>query len=109
MTRLALAVALVTLAGGLHPRLAGAADPAAAKAALDRGEALLARRENEAAVKAFTEAIAAARDRRGDAYLKLGKFKEAVADFDAYLAAEPAAAPQHWRRGIALYYAGRYA
>lgn len=91
------------------------ADPAAAKAAYDRGVKLLSERENEAAVKAFTAAVAAdpaaaaAYDRRGDAYLKLGRFKEAVADFDAYLAADPTAAPEHWRRGIALYYAGRYA
>src|SRR5437868_2956016 len=33
----------------------------------------------------------------------------ARADVDAVLAAHPDRAPGHWRRGIALYYAGRYA
>jgi len=49
------------------------------------------------------------RDRRGDERLLAGRFDEAIADFDAYLAVEPAADPYHWRRGIAYYYAGRYA
>ena len=73
-------------------------------------------RDNEAAAKALTDAItrepklAAAYDRRGDAYLKLGKFADAVADFDKFLALTPYPedAPKHWRRGIALYYAGKY-
>ena len=37
-----------------------------------------------------------------------GKFAESVAGFDAVARLEPAAAPQLWQRGIALYYAGRY-
>jgi len=71
-------------------------------------------RDNEKAVKAFTEVIklapdfATAYDRRGDAQLKLGNFKEAIADFDEFLKANPKFAPDHWRRGIALYYAGRF-
>jgi lipoprotein NlpI len=48
------------------------------------------------------------RDRRGDEQLFAGRFDESIADFDAYLAAEPEADPYHWRRGIAYYYAGRY-
>lgn len=48
------------------------------------------------------------RDRRGDEHLLAGRFDEALADFDAFLAAEPEADPYHWRRGIAYYYAGRY-
>src|SRR5262249_21287739 len=47
-------------------------------------------------------------DRRGDAYLKSGKFKEAIADYDKFLELNPKFAPDHWRRGIALYYAGRF-
>jgi lipoprotein NlpI len=50
----------------------------------------------------------AARDRRGAEYFKLGKVKEAIEDFDAYLKIHPKQLPEHWRRGIALYYAGRY-
>jgi lipoprotein NlpI len=71
-------------------------------------------RQNEEAVKDFTEVIKlepkaiVARDKRGDAQLKLGNFKEAIEDFDAYLKERPKAAPDHWRRGIALYYAQRY-
>ena len=53
--------------------------------------------------------LVAVRDARGDEYLKLGQFKEAIADFDAFLAVHPDRAAEHWRRGIALYYAGRYA
>jgi lipoprotein NlpI len=93
---------------------ASAADPAAARKAFDRGVKLLNERDNAGAAKAFTEAIGAdpdladAYDRRGDARLKLGQFKDAIADFDAYLKAVPKFAPEHWRRGIALYYAGRY-
>jgi lipoprotein NlpI len=78
------------------------------------GTAHAALRQNDEAAKAFTKVIeldasaVAAYDRRGDAYLKSGKFKEAVADFDKFLAARPKFAPDHWRRGIALYYAGRF-
>lgn len=49
------------------------------------------------------------RDRRGDEHLFAGRFEQALADFDAFLAAEPELGAQHWRRGIACYYAGRYA
>ena len=41
-------------------------------------------------------------------YLKSGKFKEAIADFDKFLELRPKFAPDHWRRGIALYYAGKF-
>jgi len=45
---------------------------------------------------------------RGEAYFKLGKIAESVADFDKFLALVPAQKPQHWQRGISLYYAGRF-
>ena len=89
-------------------------DPKRAAAPLLVGLAHLQLRDNEAAAKALTAAVArdpklaTAYDRRGDAYLKSGKFKEAVADFDTFLGLNPKFAPDHWRRGIALYYAGRY-
>lgn len=90
------------------------AAPAAADDAFDRGGQLAAKRDHAKAVEAFTEALAAdptnakAHDARGDCYLKLGKFKEAIADFDAFLAAHPKFEPDHWRRGIAYYYAEKY-
>jgi lipoprotein NlpI len=80
------------------------------------GSAALKLRRNGEAAKALTEVLklepkfAPAYDQRGDANLKLGKFKEAVADFDQYLelTKDRKAAANHWRRGLALYYAGRY-
>lgn len=48
-------------------------------------------------------------DRRGDEHLKAGRFEEAIADFDAAIALELGLEAHHWRRGIAHYYAGRYA
>ncbi len=47
-------------------------------------------------------------DRRGDAKLKHGDMKGAVADFDAFLKRVPEAEPYHWRRGIAFYYAKQF-
>ena len=40
---------------------------------------------------------------------KLGQFDGAVGDFDQYLRALPRRAPFLWQRGVACYYAGRYA
>jgi lipoprotein NlpI len=45
--------------------------------------------------------------RRGDARFFLGRFKEAVADYDAMVQLDPALDSSHWRRGIVLFYAGR--
>ena len=47
-------------------------------------------------------------DHRGSANFMLGRIKESLADFDEYLKLQPKAASQHWRRGIACYYAGRF-
>jgi len=47
-------------------------------------------------------------NRRGFAHFKAGRIRESVADFDRAIALQPAQAPYHWQRGIALYYAGRY-
>jgi lipoprotein NlpI len=89
-------------------------DPKDAAAPYVAGLAYSSLRDQPAAVKAFTAALAldpkltAAYDRRGDALLKSGQFKEAIADFDVFLEMRPKFAPDHWRRGIALYYAGRF-
>jgi lipoprotein NlpI len=93
---------------------AAKADAKSSQAPFLAGSAYSRMRNQEAAIKAFTQAIerdpkaVIAHDRRGDAYLKSGKWKEAIADFDIYLEARPKDAPEHWRRGIALYYAGRF-
>ncbi len=96
-------------------KAAAMANPKDADAQFRLGETALAERKNDVALEAFTACLAIdpnrwiALDHRGDARLKLGQFKEAVEDFDAYLKAKPKDGPQHWRRGIALYYAGKYA
>jgi lipoprotein NlpI len=47
-------------------------------------------------------------DLRGSEQLKLGQVQAAIDDFDKYLEFKPDQKPFHWKRGIALYYAGRY-
>ena len=51
---------------------------------------------------------AAVLDQRGSAYFMVGKFSESVADFDKQITLRPKVANEHWRRGISLYYAGKY-
>jgi lipoprotein NlpI len=46
---------------------------------------------------------------RGEAYFKSGKITESLSDFDQFLELVPDQKPYHWQRGIALYYAGRFA
>ena len=45
---------------------------------------------------------------RGSTHFKLGHIKESIADFDKFIELLPFEAPQHWQRGIAYYYAGRF-
>ena len=45
---------------------------------------------------------------RGAARFRLGHIDHSIADFDQAIALDPAQAPQHWQRGISLYYARRY-
>lgn len=91
------------------------ADPNNAEHHFLAGMIFMQAREHTLALKAFEKAAAldprldAATDRIGDARLKLGDITGAIEAFDAYLKRNPAFAPEHWRRGIALYYAGRYA
>ncbi|HVE40323.1 MAG TPA: hypothetical protein VNM14_10575 [Planctomycetota bacterium] len=51
---------------------------------------------------------AASQSERGDALFKLGKFAESVTDYEKMLERDPALEKSHWRRGIALFYAGQY-
>lgn len=46
--------------------------------------------------------------KRGEDAFRAGKFAESVAAFDKVLALSPGYAPQHWQRGISLYYAGHF-
>jgi len=45
---------------------------------------------------------------RGDALFFLGRFTDAVKDYDKMIELDQAEQASHWRRGIALFYAGRY-
>ncbi|HUR60451.1 MAG TPA: tetratricopeptide repeat protein [Opitutaceae bacterium] len=66
-------------------------------------------------VSALTQAIAetpgvvALYSRRGDCRLFLGRFAEAIADFEKMIALDPAQDDPHWRLGIAYYFAGQHA
>lgn len=51
---------------------------------------------------------AEAYDARGSEQFKRGKVAESVADFDRFLKLRPREANGHWRRGISLYYAGKF-
>lgn len=46
--------------------------------------------------------------RQGEEAFRAGRFAESVAAFDKVIALMPREAPQHWQRGISLYYAGRF-
>ncbi|MGE0760522.1 MAG: hypothetical protein AB7O38_26150, partial [Pirellulaceae bacterium] len=46
---------------------------------------------------------------RGRERFRSGAAEEAVADFDRYIELRPEAAPRQWERGIACYYAGKFA
>ncbi|MFO0878311.1 MAG: tetratricopeptide repeat protein [Gemmataceae bacterium] len=79
-----------------------------------QGNEQMGQRKFDDAVRSFTRCLELdanhlqARDGRGSAYFMVGKFKESVADFDRTIAARPELANGHWRRGISLYYAGKY-
>lgn len=62
----------------------------------------------DAAVMHSPDSVAAL-SRRGDALLFLGRFPEAVADFEKMIALDPAEDAPHWRLGIAYYFAGQFA
>jgi len=66
------------------------------------------------AASLLTKAIKAAPDEaspyyiRGRVHFQLGKIKESVEDFDAYVKRRPQVESRQWERGIALYYAGEF-
>src|SRR5207244_4271936 len=52
--------------------------------------------------------VAEAFNLRGSEQFKLGRLTESLADFDRCLKLRPDAFPEHWKRGITLYYLGKY-
>lgn len=70
--------------------------------------------EWEVRVREFSEAISdqpgevSNYSRRGDALFFLGRFEEAVADYDKMVELNPELDTSHWRRGIAYFYAEEF-
>lgn len=52
--------------------------------------------------------VAEAYDLRGSEQFKLGNVAESIKDFDKFLELKPAEKAGHWKRGISLYYVGRF-
>jgi tetratricopeptide (TPR) repeat protein len=77
--------------------------------ALQQLEPLLGADGLEPASKARARELAArALHLRGEENFRQARIAESIADFDRELELAPQRAPQHWQRGIALYYARRY-
>jgi tetratricopeptide (TPR) repeat protein len=60
------------------------------------------------AAEADSVARARALHARGEEHFRHARIAESIADFDRQLELQPQRAPEHWQRGIALYYAGEY-
>ncbi|MCE9533995.1 MAG: tetratricopeptide repeat protein [Planctomycetes bacterium] len=80
-----------------------------------RGEVNGRLRKPDEAIKDFEKAMSldekliAATNQRGGEQFKLGKIDESIKDFEAYIKANPKGYDDHWRYGISLYYAKRFA
>jgi lipoprotein NlpI len=90
-------------------------DPKKAMGWYFRGEANSHFRKHEAAIKDYDKAyeldktLIDAVNQRGGARFCLGMVKESIEDFEKFIEAKPKAYDSHWRYGISLYYAGRFA
>jgi lipoprotein NlpI len=97
---------------------AGAEPPGFEKPAvphpLDESVRARLKADHELRLAALTKAIEAEPEKvalysqRGDARLFLGRFREAVADFEKMIALDPAQDAPHWRLGIAYHFAGEF-
>jgi lipoprotein NlpI len=80
-----------------------------------RGQILAELGQREAAITNYTRAImieptsARLRMQRGSEHFRLGNIAASVADFDEANRLDKDWIPKNWQRGIALYYAGRFA
>jgi lipoprotein NlpI len=79
-----------------------------------KGKIFSLQRKPEEAIACFSKVIeldakaSSAFAGRADEEFKLGKFDESVADYNRYVELEPRRLPYEWKRGIALYYDGRF-
>ncbi|MEX0716645.1 MAG: tetratricopeptide repeat protein [Planctomycetaceae bacterium] len=69
----------------------------------DRGIGMLSKRINDEPPNLNLHS------QRGDARMFLGRFKEAIADYDRMVEIDRQYDRSHWRRGIAYYFSGQYA
>jgi lipoprotein NlpI len=80
-----------------------------------RGEALAHVRKHTDAIAAFEKAheldpkLMVAINQRGGERFRMGDIKGSLEDFEAYIKVNPKAYDDHWRYGISLYYAGKFA
>src|SRR5688572_3551639 len=102
----------VLAVGALNCNVAIATDTkelfAEATAAIDRGEPNKALPALDKIIAADAKA-ADAYYLRGRERFKIGKIDDSIADFDAYVRLRPTKERELWERGIAHYYAGRFA
>jgi lipoprotein NlpI len=90
------------------------ANPKFALAYRLRGSIYATKRQHQEAQADFTRLIglepknALHYDLRGSELFCLGMIKEAIADFDKAIELDSRLEEQHWKRGIAYYYAGEY-
>lgn len=77
-----------------------------ANRALDRGDYTLAERRADEMLKASDDAVV--KRAVGDIYLRAGKPKKALEQFEAYLETAPGQLPFLWQRGIAQYFVGDF-
>lgn len=95
---------------------------ACSPAVADDAKELLAKADTALKEKKFSDAVrlasqaieadpksAIAYDLRGTANFKLGRIKESLADYDKQIELNPKTGPAHWRRGLTLYYADKFA
>jgi lipoprotein NlpI len=89
-------------------------DPKSPRGYYIRGEVFGAQRKHKEAIEDYNKAhdldkkFLAAVNQRGGEQFKLGKIKESIEDFDTFLKDNPREFDSHWRRGISLYYVGKF-
>lgn len=116
-----LATVRVALKGNAHDAALTASTkavklaPTNATAWFLHGEALGRVRKHDAAIAAYEKVLqldpkmAVAINQRGGERFRKGDVQGSIDDFEAYIKINPKAYDDHWRYGIALYYAGKFA
>ncbi len=99
---------------GLLNASSARADEKTAAESLSRAKTLIARGESGLAVKQLSNALGAnpqlaeAYYLRGRENFRISKFKDSLADFDAYVQLQPNRRASLWERGITCYYAEEF-